>query len=381
MQVHRRVIGDEDAHAAVSAAAPVSSGSTRSRGSRSGAAACRRSRTDHDQFSGCSTARPRTSARCASSTPSTPTVPCRRRRAVVHDAVRPRLAAHVVDGAARRPRPRARARCRRWRASRATRSNAATEEEPGRILHEMRFGESAGARARRRRRLLRHRRRDAAVRDAARRAAPVGPNRATRSTSCCPHADRALEWIDDFGDRDGDGYVEYQRANRPRPGEPGLEGLLGRDPLRRRHARRRPDRAVRGAGLRVRRARRTRRTSRPRPATTPTVERCRDQAAASSSGVQRRLLARRTSGYFALGLDARQAADRRARRPTWATACGPASSTTTRRARSRERLLSAGDVHRLGRAHAGHHDGRATTRSATTTARCGRTTTRSAPPA
>ena len=27
-----------------------------------------------------------------------------------------------------------------------------------------------------------------------------------------PNADRALEWIDDFGDADGDGYVEYQRA-------------------------------------------------------------------------------------------------------------------------------------------------------------------------
>jgi glycogen debranching enzyme len=26
-----------------------------------------------------------------------------------------------------------------------------------------------------------------------------------------PHADRALDWITDFGDRDGDGYVEYQR--------------------------------------------------------------------------------------------------------------------------------------------------------------------------
>ena len=29
-----------------------------------------------------------------------------------------------------------------------------------------------------------------------------------------PHADRALAWIDEFGDRDGDGYVEYQRATR-----------------------------------------------------------------------------------------------------------------------------------------------------------------------
>jgi len=28
-----------------------------------------------------------------------------------------------------------------------------------------------------------------------------------------PHADRALEWIAQFGDRDGDGYVEYQRAS------------------------------------------------------------------------------------------------------------------------------------------------------------------------
>jgi len=27
-----------------------------------------------------------------------------------------------------------------------------------------------------------------------------------------PHADRALDWIEEFGDRDGDGYVEYQRA-------------------------------------------------------------------------------------------------------------------------------------------------------------------------
>jgi glycogen debranching enzyme len=28
-----------------------------------------------------------------------------------------------------------------------------------------------------------------------------------------PHADRALAWIDDFGDRDGDGYVEYLRSS------------------------------------------------------------------------------------------------------------------------------------------------------------------------
>ncbi|MCX2749820.1 amylo-alpha-1,6-glucosidase [Arthrobacter sp. MI7-26] len=28
-----------------------------------------------------------------------------------------------------------------------------------------------------------------------------------------PHADRALEWIRDYGDRDGDGFVEYERLN------------------------------------------------------------------------------------------------------------------------------------------------------------------------
>lgn len=32
-----------------------------------------------------------------------------------------------------------------------------------------------------------------------------------------PHADRALAWIDEFGDRDGDGYVEYRRATRGGP--------------------------------------------------------------------------------------------------------------------------------------------------------------------
>src|SRR4029077_18293918 len=28
-----------------------------------------------------------------------------------------------------------------------------------------------------------------------------------------PHADAAMRWIVEFGDRDGDGYVEYQRAS------------------------------------------------------------------------------------------------------------------------------------------------------------------------
>ena len=31
--------------------------------------------------------------------------------------------------------------------------------------------------------------------------------------SLLPHADRALEWIEKYGDRDGDGFVEYLRPN------------------------------------------------------------------------------------------------------------------------------------------------------------------------
>ena len=68
-----------------------------------------------------------------------------------------------------------------------------------------------------------------------------------------PHADRALDWIRDYGDKDGDGFVEYERLN-----DQGLinqgwkdswdginfaDGTPGRA----------PDRALRSAGLRLRR--------------------------------------------------------------------------------------------------------------------------------
>ena len=64
---------------------------------------------------------------------------------------------------------------------------------------------------------------------------------------------RALEWIDRYGDRDGDGFVEYERRVAHRAREPVVEGLLGLAALLRRHARPDADRAGRGAGLRVRR--------------------------------------------------------------------------------------------------------------------------------
>ncbi|RJU01100.1 amylo-alpha-1,6-glucosidase [Arthrobacter frigidicola] len=88
----------------------------------------------------------------------------------------------------------------------------ATEEEPGRILHEVRLGTGGGL--------------------------ALGENRAYYGTAdatplfvallgelgrwglasdllsvLLPHADRALEWVERYGDRDGDGFVEYGRRN------------------------------------------------------------------------------------------------------------------------------------------------------------------------
>lgn len=87
-----------------------------------------------------------------------------------------------------------------------------TEEEPGKILHEMRFGSASGL-------------------------SLGGGNRYYGSVdatplfvmllgelrrwelgedlveSLLPAADRAMNWIEEFGDRDGDGYVEYERRS------------------------------------------------------------------------------------------------------------------------------------------------------------------------
>jgi glycogen debranching enzyme len=87
-----------------------------------------------------------------------------------------------------------------------------TEEEPGRILHEMRFGESASL-------ALGGGRVYYGTADAT----PlfvmlVGEltrwgNRRDEVDALLPAADRALAWISEFGDKDGDGYVEYLRTS------------------------------------------------------------------------------------------------------------------------------------------------------------------------
>src|SRR5690349_16991607 len=86
-----------------------------------------------------------------------------------------------------------------------------TEEEPGRILHEMRFGETASL-------ALGGGRVYYGTVDAT----PlfvmlIGElsrwgSRREEVDALLPAADAALKWITDYGDRDGDGYVEYQRT-------------------------------------------------------------------------------------------------------------------------------------------------------------------------
>jgi glycogen debranching enzyme len=85
-----------------------------------------------------------------------------------------------------------------------------TEEQPGRILHEMRFGLEASLALG-----------GGNVYYGTADATPLfvmllGELAAWGATEdevrgLLPHADRALEWVDKFGDRDGDGFVEYQR--------------------------------------------------------------------------------------------------------------------------------------------------------------------------
>jgi glycogen debranching enzyme len=86
------------------------------------------------------------------------------------------------------------------------------DEEPGRILHEMRFGDAASLSLG-----------GGSVYYGSADATPLfvmllaelrrwglAPEVVDQ---LLPHADRALAWIDEYGDKDGDGYVEYRRLS------------------------------------------------------------------------------------------------------------------------------------------------------------------------
>ncbi|BCW35846.1 hypothetical protein StoSoilA2_19020 [Arthrobacter sp. StoSoilA2] len=87
-----------------------------------------------------------------------------------------------------------------------------TEEQPGRILHEVRLGVGTGL-------ALGGKSAYYGTADAT----PLFVTllgevsrwvlAADDVAALVPHADRALDWIRDYGDRDGDGFVEYERLN------------------------------------------------------------------------------------------------------------------------------------------------------------------------
>jgi glycogen debranching enzyme len=115
-----------------------------------------------------------------------------------------------------------------------------SEEEPGKILHEVRFAGAEGP-------AFAHGDRYYGSIDAT----PLfvmlvgelqrwGHDEAA-TRALIPHVDRAMEWIEQFGDRDGDGYVEYERANLRGLANQGwkdswdgvrsADGTLGRAPI------------------------------------------------------------------------------------------------------------------------------------------------------
>ena len=65
------------------------------------------------------------------------------------------------------------------------------------------------------------------------------------------HIRAALEWIERYGDRDGDGFVEYARQNDKGLVNQGWKDSRGRHFSRRWDAGERSDRSGRGSGLRL----------------------------------------------------------------------------------------------------------------------------------
>ena len=171
-----------------------------------------------------------------------------------------------------------------------------------------------------------------------------------------PHVDRALDWVRTHGDRDGDGFVEYERATPHGLVNQGWKDSFDGITLRRGALPHAPIALAEVQGyvygaLRAR-VRAGRRLRRPRAGPRPgPAGRC------AEARVQRPVLAPAPRPPRPRPRR-RQAAGRRHSRPTWATACGPASSTRSTRPRSPPHSSSPEMFSGFGRAHAGLVDGR-----------------------
>ena len=224
--------------------------------------------------------------------------------------------------------------------------------------------------------VLRQRRRDAAVADPARRDVPLdrrpraGPV-ALAQRPRGPGLDRPLR-------RPGRRRVRRVRAtDAERPAEPGLEGFRRRDPPSRRQRRPRADRAGRDPGLRLRREAADGEPGATGSATTALAAAADGRGSGRSGAGSTRRSGWRTSRSTRSPSMATSARSARSP-PTRATASGAGSCPTSASMRSStdcwtRRWMAAGGFGRTPRVSRG------TTRSGTTRARSGRTTTRSSP--
>ena len=214
----------------------------------------------------------------------------------------------------------------------------------------MRFGEMARLRDGPAHALLRHGGRHAAVRDGSLPRRCAGPDDDALYHELLPNVRRALDWIDQYGDLDGDGFVEYAASTRPgRHSQPGLERQQRLATHARRHLAETPIAACEVQGYvyaakqglsELVRAQRRAGLGRPLAA----------EAAELEAALQRRLLD--AGGAVSCPGAGRATSGRSRRSPaTPGTACGPASWTTEKAAAVARAADGARHALRLGDPH------------------------------